>query len=103
MIEDDATLERCVEALRHSDERLRNRPQERMLWDWQLTTIDTELNSDAPGGTISLGAAWYDEEFFDEKKDAYTDPLHLAAYLDIGLESGSISVTHWRYEGGGTH
>ncbi|MGH3832775.1 MAG: hypothetical protein ACRDRS_20440 [Pseudonocardiaceae bacterium] len=34
---DAATAQRCIAALRTSDERLRSRPEEQMLWDWECT------------------------------------------------------------------
>jgi hypothetical protein len=100
--DDDETLNRCIEQLRASDEHLRSRPAEMMLWDWQHTTMEKSAFGDQPGGVIVLGVAWYDLEFFTDRKDAYTNPSHLAKYLDIGLAPGAIEVSHWRAEGGGT-
>lgn len=99
--DDDAALERCIEQLRLSDEHLRNRPQELMLWDWGATKLERLAYSDAPGGVVVLGVAWYDLDFFNAHKDAYTNPSHLAKYLEIGIKPGSVQVSHWKYEGGG--
>lgn len=99
--DDDETIERCIEQLRLSDEHLRNRPEEMMLWDWIATRLEKQAYSDQPGGVVVLGVAWYDLEFFNAKKDAYTNPSHLAKYLGIGLKEGSIQVNHWKHEGGG--
>ncbi len=100
---DDATIDRCVEQLRRSDEHLRSRPEEMVLWDWQTTYVERpEPGASARGGgEVVLGVAWYDLEFFLEKKDTYTDSSHLAKYVDIGLNPGSVRVTHWRLEGAG--
>ena len=57
---DAATVARCIEALRDSDERLRSRPEELMLWDWESTYLEPELDNPAGGGTVLLGVAWYD-------------------------------------------
>ncbi len=54
---DAATAGRCVEALRASDECLRNRPEELMLWDWQRTYREPEPGSPNGGGTVLLGTA----------------------------------------------
>jgi hypothetical protein len=68
---DTATVERCVEALRESDERLRARPEELMLWDWQSTFFQADTDNEAGGGTVLLGVAWYDEEFYLDRRDAW--------------------------------
>ena len=51
---DAATAERCIEALRESDERLRSRPEELMLWDWQATYWEAEPGNPDDGGTVLL-------------------------------------------------
>jgi hypothetical protein len=90
---DDEILARCVEQIRLSDEHLRSRPADMILWDWQSTYVE---KGDEPGGTVVLGVAWYNETFFNERRDAYANPSHLAKYLNIGLAPGAITVTHWK-------
>jgi len=97
---DRDTLERCVAAIRKSDEHLRNRPEEMMLWDWQSTFVEMVGNDrDEAGATVILGVAWYDDDFFQEKRGAHLDRMHRTMYEAIGLPAGSIDVTHWRCEG----
>ncbi|MGK5728908.1 hypothetical protein [Streptomyces sp. URMC 124] len=84
-------LERCVEALRASDERLAQQPTSR--YDWRRTWVE---RSSAGGGKVLFNVAWYDTEFFDEKKDTFLKPDHLAMYAHIGADEGSVSVSHWR-------
>jgi hypothetical protein len=97
---DPDTLQRCVEAIRKSDEHLRNRPEEMMLWDWQSTFVEMVGNEpDETGATVILGVAWYDEDFFRDKREAHLDSMHRTMYEAIGLTAGSIEVTHWRCEG----
>lgn len=55
---DAVTAERCIQALRESDERLRARPEEQMLWDWECTYFEAELGNPDGGGTVILGVAW---------------------------------------------
>jgi hypothetical protein len=98
---DFGSLSRCVEQLRLSDEHLRNRPEEMMLWEWQNTYVD-DINEQTGGGTVVLGVAWYNEDFFIDHKDAYTNPLHLSKYIAIGIPVGCITVTHWKCVGEGT-
>ncbi|MGH3899495.1 MAG: hypothetical protein ACRDTA_14890, partial [Pseudonocardiaceae bacterium] len=55
---DAATAQRCIAALRESDERLRSRPEEQMLWDWECTYFEAEPGNPNGGGTVILGVAW---------------------------------------------
>ncbi|MFF5705244.1 hypothetical protein ACFY7H_22495 [Streptomyces sp. NPDC012794] len=87
----DEALERCVQALRASDERLAE--QADGPYDWQRTWV--ERNGQA-GGKVIFDVAWYDEEFFQEKKDTFLAPEHLAMYAHIGAGEGAVRVTHWQ-------
>ncbi|MEV0318150.1 hypothetical protein ACIBKX_07790 [Streptomyces sp. NPDC050658] len=93
---DEVTLRRCVEALEESDRRLRERPEELMLWDWQATSVELEKDNPNGGGTVFLGVAWYDEEFFADRRDAWFGAMHRRIYADLGIPLEDISVTHWR-------
>ncbi|MFB7619696.1 hypothetical protein [Kitasatospora sp. NPDC056181] len=68
---DAATAQRCTETLRESDERLRGRPEELMLWDRQRTYWEPEPGNPNGGGTALLGVAWYDPAFFADRRDAW--------------------------------
>lgn len=87
--------ERCVQALRASDERLRSRPEEQMLWDWECTWFEPEPGNPAGGGTVILGVAWFDTEFFTERRDAWFGRMHTKIYADLGIPMDDITVTHW--------
>lgn len=91
----DEALDRCLEALRASDERLAAQPDRK--YDWQMTWV--ERDSTKSGGTVAFGVAWYDEDFFEAKRDTYMKPDHLAMYAHIGADEGDVSVTHWRMVG----
>ncbi|MFE7430743.1 hypothetical protein [Streptomyces sp. NPDC057545] len=91
-VSSDEALDRCIAALRASDERLAAQPDRK--YDWQSTWL--ERHATKPGGTVAFGVAWYDEAFFDEKKNTYMKPDHLAMYAHIGAGDGDVSVTHWR-------
>jgi hypothetical protein len=95
---DAATVRRCIQALRESDERLRARPEELMLWDWQCTFFQADLASPAGGGTVLLGVAWYDGQFYTERRDAWFGVMHQRAYARIGVALDDITVTHWRLD-----
>ncbi|MFB6534865.1 hypothetical protein ACFCY8_21235 [Streptomyces noursei] len=91
-ISSNEALDRCISALRASDERLAAQPDSK--YEWTLTWVQREDSK--PGGTVAFGVAWYDEEFFQEKKHTYMKPDHLAMYTRIGADEGDVSVTHWR-------
>jgi hypothetical protein len=95
---DAATACCCIQALRESDERLRARPEELMLWDWQSTFFQADPASPDGGGTVLLGVAWYDEEFYTERRDAWFGAMHKRAYARIGVALDNITVTHWRLD-----
>jgi len=61
---------RCIAALRDSDERLRSRAEELMLWDWECTYFEPDPDNEAGGGTVLLGVAWYDTEFYEDRREA---------------------------------
>jgi hypothetical protein len=92
---DEATARRCIEALRESDERLRSRPDELMLWDWECTYFEAESDNPNGGGTVILGVAWYDQEFFDERRDAWFGRMHQEIYKRLGIPLENITVDHW--------
>jgi|GEM_PF-1040896 len=95
---DAGTVRRCIQALRESDERLRARPEELMFWDWQSTFFQPDLANPEGGGTVLLGVAWYDEEFYTERRDAWFGVMHKRAYARIGVALDDITVTHWRLD-----
>lgn len=93
---DEATVQRCIQALRESDDRLRARPEELMLWDWQSTFFEADPTNPARGGTVILGVAWYDDEFYTDRRDAWFGAMHRRAYTAIGVPLEDVTVTHWR-------
>lgn len=94
---DWATLARCAEAIEESDRRLRARPDELMLWDWDTTwmQLDNPANPTEGGGTILLGVAWYDRPFFDDRAGAWFGAMHQRIYKQIGVPMEEISVQHF--------
>ncbi|MEU6582799.1 hypothetical protein [Nocardia sp. NPDC046763] len=86
---------RVIDALRESDERLRSRPQELMLWDWQHTWFKPELGSETGAGHVVLGVAWYDQQFYAERRGAYLSRMHTLIYDDLGLTVDDVTVTHY--------
>ncbi|WP_156674733.1 hypothetical protein [Nocardia terpenica] len=95
---DEATAVRCIEALRDSDERLRARPEELMLWDWQSTYWESEHGNQNGGGTVLLGVAWYGEDFYTDRRDAWFGAMHTRIYATLGIPLDDIEVTHYRVD-----
>ncbi|QEU97396.1 hypothetical protein CP970_17585 [Streptomyces kanamyceticus] len=92
---DAATVERCIAHLRDSDDRLRSRPEEQMLWDWECTYFEADPDNRNGGGTIILGVAWYDRPFFDDRRGAWFGAMHNRIYGEIGVPFENITVQHW--------
>jgi hypothetical protein len=95
--EDFATVERCVEQIKTSDDKLRARPEDLMLWDWDNTHVEFD-NSQEPrsgGGTVYLGVAWYDQEFFAERGHAGFSRMHKKIYEMVGIPESAITIAHF--------
>jgi hypothetical protein len=92
--DDDLILAECVEQIRISDEHLRSRPEELMLWGWNATFV--EKIPGQIGGVVILGVNWYDETFFNERRNSYVNPSHLQKYLQIGFSLENLTVEHWK-------
>lgn len=95
---DDATLARCIKAIKQSDEALRNRSNQAAFYDWQSPLV---VRRPEGGGVMTFGVAWYDETFFEAKRDVYLGALHNHLFERIGLQTGSISISHWKLLGEG--
>ncbi|WP_262508509.1 carbohydrate kinase family protein [Streptomyces spongiicola] len=81
--------------LRASDERLRSRPDEQMLWDWECTYFEADPDDENGGGTVLLGVAWYDRAFFDDRRGAWFGAMHTRIYQEIGVPFEHVTVEHW--------
>jgi hypothetical protein len=84
--ENEASLRECVRLLRWSDERLRARPDQLMLWEWTSTIRH--------GMTIKFGVHWYNREFFELRKDAFREPSHAAYYQLFGATADDFAISH---------
>lgn len=79
-------LRNCVRLLRWSDDRLRARPDQLVLWDWERSYRE--------GDAIFFGVTWYDKSFFERRKDAFKEPGHAAYYSMFGATPDSFKMTH---------
>lgn len=79
-------LVRCVRMLQWSDERMRSRTDPMILWEW--------TRSYREGMSVEFTVAWYSEEFFNERKNAFQDKQHAGFYSAFGLKPSDIIVRH---------
>ncbi|WP_218021458.1 hypothetical protein [Nocardia acidivorans] len=84
-----------IDALRQSDDKLRNRPEELMLWDWQSTWFKVDPDCGTGGGWVLLGVAWYDPEFYADRAGAYLSVMHRRIYDMLGLTVEDVEVVHY--------
>ena len=89
-LDDDVAVERCIAELRSSDEKLAKNPNSK--YDWQRTWLQRR---EGGGGTISFGVAWYDQEYFDTKKNVFLGRMHDAIFSKIGVSADAVHVSHW--------
>lgn len=87
----DAAIEKRLRALDASDLRLAASPGK---YDWKFAWVDP--NTDTEGGRVRFGVAWYDEDFFEEKRDVYLDVKHLRMIAGFGADEGSVNVEHFK-------
>lgn len=81
-------LERCIKAVRESDERLAERPVAAVLYDWQVATVIRGL-------TMFFGVRWYDREYFDKNRDVYKNKMHDHLFSKFGVSAESFNVNHF--------
>lgn len=86
----------CIEALRESGERLRQRPEELSLWSWASTYFKPETGGSARRGDLILGVAWYDEDFYRERRGIWLSRLRRKIYEQLNIPETDITVRHWR-------
>lgn len=84
--DDEDALRTCVRLLRWSDDRLRARPDQLILWDWSRSFREKM--------TISFGVTWYDREFFEKRKDAFMEPQHATYYAYFGAKPEDFKMEH---------
>lgn len=84
--DNEAALRTCVRLLRWSDDRLRARPEQLILWDWSRSYRERM--------TIYFGVTWYDREFFEKRKDAFKDPQHANYYSFFGAKPEDFKMQH---------
>lgn len=83
---DEHNLRECVRLLRWSDERLRARLDQLMLWEWEDT-----YRQDM---TIHFGVRWFTRAMFEARKDAFKDTRHESYYAAFGAKASDFKTKH---------
>ena len=81
----EADLENCIRELEESDRRIRELSG-RPPWDWQKVMVK--------GLQVRFGVAWYDRDFFETRKTAFSDPVHQRMYARFGATLDNFKVEH---------
>ncbi|EON69801.1 hypothetical protein W97_09064 [Coniosporium apollinis CBS 100218] len=63
------------------------RPEQLILWDWGKSFRE--------GMAISFGVNWYDRNFFERRRDAFTEPKHAAYYRRFGAVPEDFDIKHF--------
>jgi len=84
--DNEKNLKKFFELLKESDDRLSSIPDKEVMYDWQAPRIK-DL-------TVRFGVAWYDKEFFYEKKDVYLSDMHKGIFKKFGVKPEDIRVEH---------
>ena len=87
--DNEEALKACVEALRESDERLRQQPLNEVLYNWNAV-----YRQDM---TIKFGVLWYDRAFFEKRKDAYKSDQHISVFDKFGVAPTNLIIEHELY------
>lgn len=82
--DDEESLRTCVRLLRWSDDRLRARTDQVLLWNWDSTHRE--------GMTIRFGVLWYDRDFFEQRKDAFKDESHQGYFSHFGANASDFKM-----------
>lgn len=85
--ESEERLLQCVEALKASDEKMSQRPEEAITYEW-----DAGIQT---GKKLQFGVKWYDREFFEKKKEIYNNSLHEHVFSKFGAKIGDFKVNHY--------
>ena len=84
--DNERDLRNCVRMLRWSDERLRARPDQMLLWEWNRSFRDKM--------SIFFGVAWYDRDFFERRKGAFLESKHVSYYAMFGASPDRFDIRH---------
>ncbi|HEX8174715.1 MAG TPA: hypothetical protein VF543_06310 [Pyrinomonadaceae bacterium] len=79
-------LSKFLEIIKKTDERLSKVPDSQVMYDWQKIR--------RRGLTVRFGVAWYDEDFYRQRKDAHLSSLHQGVLSQFGVTPESLRIEH---------
>lgn len=91
-VPDSEALENCLHQLEVSDRRLAEMGPKTGGYDWQFVMSES---FDDGSAAVHFGVAWYDMDFFQEKKEIFKDVKHSRMLGAMGVSAAEISVDHW--------
>ena len=86
LFDNEKDLRNCVRLLRWSDERLRARLDQLLLWEWERSFRDKM--------EISFAVSWFDRAFFEARKNAFAEPQHQSYYGQFGAKAEDFKIEH---------
>lgn len=84
--EKEEDIQTCIEQLKASDAEMAKRPDSQQKYDWICVW--------RRGMTLDFGVAWYDKEFFDQRKDAYKSATHEELFKKFGAKPTDFKIEH---------
>lgn len=81
-------LDRCIMAVKESDERLGGRPVAEVYYNWEPATVIRGL-------TMFFGVRWYDHDYFEKNRDVYKNKMHGHLFSKFGVNAESFKVSHF--------
>lgn len=96
-VEDEATLQRCLDAIEASDRRLAMPKAVGDIdpYDWTIVWKDTAADG---SGNIHFGVVWYDEEYYQGHRETFKGRFHDHLFGKLGISAEDFTVTHWKKE-----
>ena len=82
----EENLYKFLEVIRESDSRLSKIPDDEVLYDWQ-NVFRKEL-------TIRFGVAWYDKNYYQQKKDTWRESMHSRILSNFGVSPETLRIEH---------
>ena len=84
---DEDNLQRCIQAMRESDEKLKQISPNYRYYDWQSLFRQ--------GMTLIFGVAWYNKEYFESHKDVYKNEGHMKVFEKFGTKYTDFKIKHY--------
>jgi hypothetical protein len=84
-LKDEESLNICLKELEESDRRIRELSGGGS-YDWQKVLVKDLV--------VRFGVAWYNLEFFEQKKEVWSDPNHASVFKKFGAGIKDFTVSH---------